>query len=140
MAYFWWKHGFLRSISKLRDDRYDLRDDFSSSHDEYIISFSYSLLRELIIVMECRSTYHDTTDIDCFEIRYGSHGTSTPDRVLYRYHSCTDLLCWELVRDSIAWMMLSASEIIPERHIIELQDYTIDIEVEVLPSISRFLF
>ena len=44
----------------------------------------------------------------------------------------------EFVGDRVARMVLSTTEVIPERHIIELQDHTIDIEVEVFSSIMSF--
>lgn len=121
----------LLTCSHFCDHRYDLWDDLTRSHDEDRIPLPHSLLRELIIVMQCRSSDDDTTHIRSFEIGHWSDCARSSDRVLYREDSRSHLLGWELICDRISRMMLRPSEFVPEGHIIELQDHSIDIEVEI---------
>jgi hypothetical protein len=51
---------------------------------------------------------------------------------------CANLFGWEFVGDSIPRMMFCPSEIIPEGHIIELEDHTINIKIEIFFSLECF--
>lgn len=78
-ALMWDMDDFFSTRSDLRDDRYDLRDHLSCTHDEDIVTFSHSFFLEFIIVMEGRTPDDHSADIDCLEIGYWSHCSSTSD-------------------------------------------------------------
>lgn len=88
--------------------------------------------------MECRTTHDDPSYIYRFEIGYWCHCSCSSYRMFYGEDLSTDLLRWEFIGDSIAWVVLSTSEVIPEGHIIELQDHSIDVEIEIFFSIFCF--
>jgi hypothetical protein len=85
--------------------------------------------------MERRATYNYSSNIDCFEIGYWSYHSCSSYRMFNREYLSTHLLGWELVRNSIAWMVFCAPEVIPEHHVIEFEHHTIDIEVKISSTI-----